>query len=267
MTRLLEPALAYGRRRRPVFPVDSSKRPLTEHGFKDATTDERTIRRWWTQHPDAGIGTPTGPNWFVLDSDDEHALEQLLAEHGPLPPTVEVVTPRPGRHFYLLGAVTNASASLPGGIDVRGQGGYVLLPPSPHQHGVYEWRTAPDEAPIAPAPGWLLELLASPANGAGAGEHQAAGELVPHGQRHPYLKDFAIRLTRAGVTDQRRLAAHLDAEFRLSCVANPPPNRGYFDGLAKWATESRIAKRRRADRLERVARQIRAGQEMEMCER
>ena len=244
-TELLEAAADYGRRRRPVFPVGPDKRPLVERGFKSATVDERTIRRWWRLHPDAGIATPTGPKWFVLDVDDRQALEQLVAEHGPLPPTVEVATPRPGRHLYLLGEVTNSDRALPAGIHVRGSGGYVLLPPSPHELGVYEWRVAPDEVPVAPAPAWLLGLLTSPANGTGRGEHVPPTELVPHGERHPYLADFTVRLVRAGVTDRRRLLAHLRAEFELSCAPLPPPTPGYFEQLADWATRSQIAERER----------------------
>jgi hypothetical protein len=163
---LVEQALAYACQGRRVFPVNG-KRPYTVHGFHDATTDEATIRGWWSEHPDAGIATPTGPDWFVLDVDQRDALAALVAEHGPLPVTVEAVTPRPGRHIYLLGEVTNRTGGLPDGLDVRGTGGYIVLPPSPHENGVYEWRTALDEAPIAPAPAWLLELLRTSRNGDG----------------------------------------------------------------------------------------------------
>ena len=134
-------ALAYARRRRPIFPVGRNKKPLISkdeggQGYLDATTDEATISRWWARWPHAGIATPTGPNWFVLDDDTNgEAIAQLEAEHGPLPPTVEVVTPRPGLHLYLLGSVTNSDSALPDGLNVRGIGGYVLLPPSPHENG------------------------------------------------------------------------------------------------------------------------------------
>ncbi len=245
-----EAAIAYARRRRPIFPVGRNKKPTISkeeggRGYLDATTDETTISRWWARWPHAGIGTPTGPSWFVLDVDDHQALARLEVEHGPLPPTVEVATPRPGRHLYLLGEVTNSDGALPGGIHVRGNGGYVLLPPSPHELGVYEWRTAPDEVPVAPAPAWLLELLASPSNGAGCGEYRPPGERVPHGQRHPYLKDWALRLLRGGITDIDTIEAHLWCEFERACEPLPPPKPGDFRKLAKWAVESRIAERER----------------------
>ena len=272
MTALFDAALGYARRRRPVFPTwpltddgcacgkpncdRPGKHPIglvAPRGFKDATTDVQTVRRWWARWPDAGIGTPTGPNWFALDVDKEAALVQLVAEHGPLPPTVEVVTPRPGRHLYLLGSASNSDTALPDGLNVRGLGGYVLLPPSPHENGVYEWRTAPDEAPIARAPAWLLELLASPGNGAGRGEHQARGRLVPHGQRDPYLKDFGIRLLRGGFIDRALIASHLEHEFRRVCAPLPAPRPGYFERMAGSLLRTRIADRER-DRVEFAAR-------------
>jgi hypothetical protein len=204
---LLEDALGYGRRHRPVFPVDLDKRPLTSHGFKDATDDVRQIERWWVQHPDAGIGTPTGPNWFVLDDDTGGtAIAALEAEHGPLPPTIEVATPRPGRHVYLIGETTNSDTALPDGLNVRGRGGYVLLPPSPHRNGVYEWRTAPDETPIAPAPAWLLALLAS-SRRSGRLHERGPNEwdetpLIKAGKRHQALVEFAGHIRACGLSEE-----------------------------------------------------------------
>ena len=216
-TLLLETALAYGRKGRPVFPVKPNKQPLTKHGFKEASTDEEQIHAWWTRWPRAGIAVPTGPDWFVLDVDDEHALAALTADHGPLPPTVEAVTPRPGRHFYLHGRVTNSRGALPDGIDVRGLGGYVLIPPSPHENGCYEWRTTLDEVPIAPAPKWLLGLLT-------ARKHQnghapvSEGE-IPRLQRNVVLASMAGTMRRRGFHEPA-IAAALLVVNRDRC--NPP---------------------------------------------
>jgi len=206
MTIVLPHALAHARAGRAVFPVRRDKTPLTRHGYKDATTDEATIRAWWQQHPDAGIGTPTGNGLLVLDVDDPDALEALEAEHGPLPPTVEAITPRPGRHLYLRGQATNGRGSLPTGIDVRGQGGYVVVPPSPHRNGRYEWRTAPDETPIAPAPAWLLDLLRQRStNGAAP---PVDGD-IPYQQRNSTLASMAGTMRRRGFHEAAIAAALL----------------------------------------------------------
>jgi hypothetical protein len=80
-----------------VFPCDpATKQPLISGGFKSATIDPATIRRWWRQHPNAMIGVPTGSQAgvWVLDVDDRPAdgkdgrstLAALEAKHGALPP-------------------------------------------------------------------------------------------------------------------------------------------------------------------------------------
>lgn len=195
MSTVLDAALSYAARNLPVFPV-RGKEPLTTHGFKDAVTHEPTIRAWFGRWPDAGIATPCGPGWFVLDADDEPVLKALEAEHGPLPPTVEVVTPRPGRHIYLRGEATNATGSLPDGIHIRGVGGYVLLPPSPHPNGGrYEWRTVLGELDMAQAPAWLLELL-RPASSNGSAP-TVDGD-IPDQQRNETLASLAGTMRRRG---------------------------------------------------------------------
>ena len=208
---LLEVALGYASKGRAVFPVGRTKKPRVPkkeggRGHQDATTDEATIRGWWERWPNAGIATPTGPDWFVLDVDDEEALDCLTAEHGPLPPTVEVVTPRPGRHLYLRGTASNSNGRLPEGLHVRGLGGYVLLPPSPHENGIYEWRTAPDEVPVAPAPGWLMDLLSPPAENGTA--PVVEGDIPAH-QRNSTLASLAGTMRRRGFHENAIAAALL----------------------------------------------------------
>src|SRR6516162_3950542 len=78
----------------PVFPLKPrTKEPATAHGFKDATTDPEQIRRWWKQHPDYNIGTPTGLIFFTLDVDPRHGgdqtLESLILKHGKLSDTIQ----------------------------------------------------------------------------------------------------------------------------------------------------------------------------------
>ena len=172
---LLEAALDYAGRSIPVFPClatgKNAKRPHTEHGFKDASTDPAQIQEWWTAHPDALIGMPTGAvtGFVVLDvdvdpakgKDGEASLNALLQEQGQeLPDTCIVRTPRGGRHIYFVRPgvkVTSRTDALGNGLDVRGDGGYVIVPPSQTTTGAYTW--VGDVSEAAQIPDWLLPLI------------------------------------------------------------------------------------------------------------
>jgi Bifunctional DNA primase/polymerase, N-terminal/Primase C terminal 1 (PriCT-1) len=152
----------------PVFPCREDKTPYTPNGFKDASTDPRRITAYWNKHTNANPAAPTGEEsgFFVLDVDKDKwgfgSLEALEAEHGPLPKTYTVQTGRGGLHIYLRypeGAdIRNSAGKLGPGLDVRGEGGYVLLPGSVTE-GTY---TVLDKRPIADAPAWLVELAREP---------------------------------------------------------------------------------------------------------
>ena len=176
-------ALSLARNGWPVFPCDHRvdlpgqkrcKRPLTPNGFKDATTDPVQIETWWRRWPDALIGVPTGPRsgiWAVdLDLDPDKgidgpaAMARLEAEHGPLPETVETRTPRGGLHLLFAWdperPVPNSCGKLGAGIDIRGDGGYVIVPPSKREDGAsYRWENPPGLFQPVPAPAWLYELI------------------------------------------------------------------------------------------------------------
>ena len=158
-------ALDYAAKGLPVFPCSLDKKPLTPSGFKDATTDPEQVLQWWTQHPGASIGMPTGADTgcFVLDvdlPDGPATLERLERENGPLPATLEQRTGSGGRHLFFTHpgwTIRNSARKLGTGLDTRGDGGYIIAPPSPHPSGnQYEWIT---DHPIAEAPAWLLEKL------------------------------------------------------------------------------------------------------------
>jgi hypothetical protein len=196
--RLLRAALAYAQRGLAVFPVyninadgkcacgklkESSpgKHPRTEHGLKDATTDAAIIERWWRTWPGANVGIATGAvsGIVVLDIDPQHggneALGDLQLAHGPLPKTQIVCTGSGGKHLYFGhpgSHVPNSSGALGPGIDVRGDGGYVVAPPSNHISGkCYAWESSGriDEVAIAAVPDWLLALILKPPNEEQAG--------------------------------------------------------------------------------------------------
>lgn len=159
-----------------------TKIPLTEHGFKDATTTTATIAAWWTRWPNANIAVATGTTSgvWVIDIDCKEdvnkttgeitmldgfaAFDALTAQHGPLPSSYIAQSGSGGKHYFFTmptdGTEIRSSASKIGpGIDVRASGGYVILSPSIHPNGkAYRWI---DGSRLDAAPGWLVELVTS----------------------------------------------------------------------------------------------------------
>jgi len=170
MNPLLDAAIAYAARGWAVLPCEpGGKRPATRlvrHGLKEATTDADTIRRWWSAQPRANIGLVTGLNFDVLDVDGDagwHTLAHLTAELGCLSSSPVALTPRGGAHYLFRRTGRGNRAGFAPSLDWRGEGGYIVAPPSVGANGVaYEWAVSPDEQPIEPAPGWLIDLLHKP---------------------------------------------------------------------------------------------------------
>ena len=151
---LQDAALALAQRGLPVFPcAPREKVPAIRGGFYSATTNPETIRRLW-RIPDRNIGIPTGSSsgFWVLDIDgDEGAasLDDLQCRHGALPPTREAITGGGGRHllFKYTGPIQNTVGRIAPGIDTRGDGGYIVAPPSIHPNGrPYCWAHACNDA-------------------------------------------------------------------------------------------------------------------------
>jgi hypothetical protein len=148
-----------------------ARHPRTRHGLNDASLDPGQIRAWWRHWPTANIGIPTGVAFDVLDIDGldgEENLNRLYVAAGSpgelWGPTV--VTSRPGgRHLYVAptGGGNHTDPKLH--LDWRGLGGYVIAPGSVGAGGQYRWLRPDDpdcgpDAPIRPAPAWLLDLFA-----------------------------------------------------------------------------------------------------------
>lgn len=205
---LLRAALAYADRLKwPVFPLKpNSKQPITKHGYKDATLDELTIRDWWKAWPKANIGIPTGIKFWVLDVDPRHggdeSLRQLVAKHTALADTIRQTTGAGGKHYlYELPDQLKIAChqALWPGIDVKGEGGYIVAAPSIHPDTAkeYVWDTAKKsilEESINPANPWLLvEMLAALKPSAEAPPFQLP-EKIQKGQRHPTLFKMAASM-------------------------------------------------------------------------
>lgn len=161
-----------------VIPVQPrGKTPLTSHGCKDASTIPETINAWWARWPDANIGIATGAIsgiWVLdIDGDDgESSLRRLEEQNSPLPTTVEVISGGKGRHLYFrypaLLRINNSARKLGAGLDVRGDGGYIVAPPSVHPSGALYMRSVDSEKFIAEAPDWLLKLVTERTQGTAA---------------------------------------------------------------------------------------------------
>ena len=157
MATLAATAIALAKLGRPVFPCwPRRKEPITKRGVLDATTDIEVVTAWWSDGPDLNIGMATGTvsGVFVLDVDGQEGKSSLsaLEKLGPLPPSVTSNTGK-GKHIlFRMPAmpIGNSAGRLGTGLDVRGDGGYVIVPPSVHPSGaVYQWGNVRELAEIA----------------------------------------------------------------------------------------------------------------------
>ncbi len=195
---------------------------LVPNGVHDATTAANVIRDWWRQCPDANVGIATGAlsRLVVLDVDPRHggddSLAALLREHGDFPETVENLTGGGGRHLVFVhpGVHVPNRAGLALGLDVRGDGGFIVAPPSLHLSGRrYLWAIGfrPDETPLAELPAWFLERLC---HGQTDGEARPTDEwvaLVRDGANAGQRNDAVARL--AGYLLRRRPAPRVVLEL------------------------------------------------------
>ena len=150
--------------RLPVFACGHDKRPVTQHGFHDATRDPTEIRLQFSTPGAAMIGVPTGQGagFFVVDLDVKNGgqgLEWLAANQHRLPRTRTHRTRSGGQHLLFQWpegrTIRNSASRVAPGVDVRGNGGYIITPPSPD----YE---IADASALAEAPAWLLDLIDPP---------------------------------------------------------------------------------------------------------
>ena len=240
--KLLTAALAYAARGWPVFQCHTvinrrcscgdptcksqGKHPRGEHGLKEGTAEPAMIRSWWAKCPEANVAIVTGApsGLVVLDVDPDkggtETLYDLQQQHGQLPPTPESLTGGGGTHllFQHPGVpIKNSAGVLGPGLDVRGDGGYIIVSPSKHvSGGVYEWDIEhhPDRLAPPPLPAWLLTLLSDKRDG----HHiiEAIGEIIGEGQRNATLTSLAGTMRRRGASQTAILAA-LRAENTARC--------------------------------------------------
>lgn len=194
-------AYHYARGGLAVFPLQPrEKKPFGfTTGLHAASNDPKMIEAWWLgreslplrapkhegerlpprvladRQSNIGLATGARSGCWALDIDGEAGIRSLLElaqRYGRLPLTVRQNTGKGGHLFFAWpgelawgGEIRNGASKFAEGLDVRGEGGYVVLPPSVHPSGRrYEWvhGCAPDEMGFARAPLWLLKLVAPP---------------------------------------------------------------------------------------------------------
>jgi len=219
MQSLLESALSYAKAGLPVFPCHSpakvgqcdcnhtdctspAKHPRTLNGFKDATTDELAIRRWWKMWPRANVAIAVPDGYAVLDVDGEEGEQALVDGDYVVPETATADTGKGWHAWFTTDTPIPPRAGLLPKVDIRGPGSYVIAPPSLHITGRQYTQRIPFEQ-IAPAPDWLVEL----ATKASVSPEQYGGNLdgetvlhgVAEGQRDATLFRFASKLRYADI--------------------------------------------------------------------
>lgn len=202
------------------------KRPLLDKWGDAATTDITKIAEWSAMFPDCNWGAVTGTKSgiVVIDVDASHGGLESWTEltHGKVLKTPTCLTGGGGLHIYFRlppnTRVRNSASKIAPGIDVRGDGGQVVIPPSIHPSGeLYKWKTgmAPWEIDFIPVPVWLMRLLRSVSSWDGP----ALGETLVVGERNDNIYHYALALARLGSA----------AEFILSVMRNWVREQGYND--------------------------------------
>jgi hypothetical protein len=206
-------ALGYLSRGWSVLPVrPRDKRPLIRwESLQEARPSEADLADWFRRWPDANLGIVTGAisNLIVLDIDPKHGgddtLERLERRFGRLPTTVESHTGGGGRHLYFRhpGYPVRNRAGIGQGIDLRGDGGYVVAPPSIHPTGQrYVWLPgrSPEELALAPLPRWLLTASGGARSRRSLDDWRTlVREGVPEGQRNSTIASLTGHLLWHGV--------------------------------------------------------------------
>ncbi|MEO9298782.1 bifunctional DNA primase/polymerase [Devosia alba] len=209
---------------------------LVRRGLLDASRDPQQIERWFADAAyNIGIATGAVSGVIAVDIDPRHdgdeTLRQLEDRHGDLPLTWRFLTGGGGEHILFRHPgvkIANSAGSLGSGIDVRGDGGYIVAPPSIHICGrryAISVDHHPDDVSLADPPGWLLERMAGRKQSAGKTRQppsdwrRHAVEIHGEGQRNDAIARLTGHLLRARV-DPRVCLTLIIAWNRLHCL--PP---------------------------------------------
>lgn len=265
-TDLPSAAAALARWGLPVFPcAPGAKHPLTRRGFRDATIDPGQVQAWWDRHPDANIGVPTGfaSGLDVVDVDVHDsgtgfaAFERARAANLVNGWAWLVRTPSGGLHAYFprLTSSEQRSWQIPSKhIDFRGDGGYIIVPPSeittasgklrtyeliaaaqhqPEQVDAVQLRSLLDPPRLSPSPPGsgllgsrpekLAEWVASQSEGGrNRGLFWAACRMTEDGHAFDSTAALLGAAARTSGLDDREVLTTIRSAYRTTSRPSPP---------------------------------------------
>lgn len=186
--------------------------PWAEYQSRRMSLEEIEARPW----PGVGIVTGAISEIVVLDADSPEAVEELKRRGHPA--TSMVKTAR-GMHAYFRhpGGELPTRIGLGSGLDLKGDGGYVVAPPSKHPSGsVYEWIISPEDVDLAELPAWAIDAIRTHGRRATA---EDLGQEIPNGSRNKTITSIAGTLRRRGLGETAIYAALLGINAEM---CNPP---------------------------------------------
>jgi len=209
---LVDTALALATKGKPIFPVAQNKKPLVEwKPYQERIPTSQEVKEWWGKWPDANIGMATGhlSGWVIIDCDSEEAANRFIEEYPEAKDTLQVQTGR-GKHYYFEfeeGIRNDAGKLLGLGIDIRGEGGFVIIPSSIHANGKpYRWLNKIKPIKL---PDKLREILISRSKDGDQPKTlpPAIEGTIRVGERNPTLTSLAGTMRRRGMSESAILAA------------------------------------------------------------
>ncbi len=215
------------------------KHPIPFKWGEAASNEPDSIKAWWRTFQKANLGVVAGQasGVVVVDVDPRHggndSLDDLQVKMGKLPDTATVITGSGGLHIYFKhpgGVVKNSAGALGAGIDVRGDGGFVVGPGSLHSSGgFYEWEASsePLDVGFAVMPPWLQKLIYEPPR-TKTSPIENNGSVI-EGGRNVWLTSLAGAVRRKGCGYKPVFAAIWYANLE-SC--NPPLEKEECEKIA-----------------------------------
>ena len=221
-----------------VFPVRTDKRPAigSWEPYQSRQPSDAELEDWFGNSSEpAGVAVVTGAISKTVVVDVDGTDGEMSVRDLKLPRTVTAITGK-GRHYYFRhpgGRVGNAVRLLPG-VDVRGDGGYVVAPPSRHASGRhYAWAPScsPFELDLAPLPKWAMPAARPRVDGEGS----ESGQVIPAGVRNDRLASIAGAMRRKGLTASEIEAVLIVVNHRCSPPLPEDEVRGIAASVSRYA--------------------------------